>query len=48
MTGQGTTTAAGALKGDSITGSRDSSRGSHGRASGVDGTRLAFVRLMLV
>ena len=48
MTGQGTATAAGILKGDSIAGSRDSSRGSRGRASGGNGTRLAFVRLMLV
>jgi len=48
MTGQATTTAARVLKGDSIAGSRDSSRGSRGRASGGNGTRLAFVRLMLV
>lgn len=48
MTGQATTAAARVLKGDSIAGSRDSSRGSRGRASGGNGTRLAFVRLMLV
>lgn len=48
MTGQGTATAACVLKGDSIAGSRDSSRGSRSRASGGNGTRLAFVRLVLV